>query len=108
METIFKIIITIIVVTLSGLLITEAVTKNSALIINTILAINLIGIHFCWLMAINNLSPEGKTQFWRIVIWSKLAAGRGMFTSGGWNYWILVRFLAAIFAILMIVKILFI
>ncbi|HCE67758.1 MAG TPA: hypothetical protein DER40_09655 [Geobacter sp.] len=110
MENIFKIIITIIVVSISGLFITAAFTMHDSnvLIINTLLAINLLAIQFCWIKAINNLSPEGKTQFWRIVIWSKLAAGRDVFTSCGWKYWILVRFLAALFAILMIVKIIFI
>jgi len=72
--------------------------------INILLAILFIVSAFCWIQAMRRLTTLGQDQFWYIVIWSKLAAGRENFTTEGWRYWILLRCNVLSFVVLFVFR----
>ena len=41
---------------------------------------------YYWFKALAHLSDSGQDHFWRILLWSKIFAGRENFTQKGWRY----------------------
>ena len=104
MKTTITTIQTILLLVISFLLAVPALKKWNIYpsSLDILMAVFLILMNYWWIQAMKNLTEEGQGQYWRIVFWSKLAAGRDCFTDQGWNYWLRLRYSIMILVLLII------